>query len=93
LSDQLDLTMLLKQQKQLLDEFGDFREQLVVLTAICMRVEASVGSFTIEVRATHSRHDRLARRVTALDERMTELHNETTAAITELTALVRSKLP
>jgi hypothetical protein len=55
MSDKLDLTMLLKQQKQMLDEFADFREQLVVLTAICMRVEAAVG------------HDRLARRVTALE--------------------------
>jgi hypothetical protein len=59
--------MLLKQQKQMLDEFADFREQLTVQTAICMRVEAAVTSLTIEVRAMHSRHDRLARRVTELE--------------------------
>jgi pilus assembly protein TadC len=62
-----DLTLILKQQKQMLDAFADFRDQLIVLTAICMRVEASVQSLTIEVRAMHSRHDRLARRVTDLE--------------------------
>jgi hypothetical protein len=62
-----DLTLLLKQQGQMLNEMADFRDQLTVLTAICMRVEASVGSLTVEVRAMHSRHDRLARRVTDLE--------------------------
>jgi hypothetical protein len=62
-----DLTMILKQQKQMLDEFADFRDQLIVLTAICMRVEGAVQSLTVEVRAMHSRHDRLARRVTDLE--------------------------
>jgi hypothetical protein len=62
-----DLTLILKQQKQMLDEFADLRDQLVVLTAICMRVEGAVQSLTLEVRAMHSRHDRLARRVTDLE--------------------------
>jgi len=50
MSDQISLELLLRQQKQMMDEFADFRDQLTVLTAICMRVEASVTSLTIEVR-------------------------------------------
>jgi hypothetical protein len=64
---QPDLTMLMRQQKQMLDEFADLRDQLTVLTAICMRVEGSITALTIEVRAMHSRHARLARRVGELE--------------------------
>lgn len=63
-----DLALLLRQQKQMLDEFADFRDQLTVLTAICMRVEGSLTALTTEVRATHSRHSRLARRVEELEK-------------------------
>lgn len=63
-----DLALLLRQQKQMLDEFADFRDQLTVLTAICMRVEGSVTALTTEVRAMHSRHSRLARRVEELEK-------------------------
>jgi hypothetical protein len=52
---------------QVLDEMGEFRDQLTILTAICMRVEGAVGALTIEVRAMHSRHARLERRVTKLE--------------------------
>ena len=53
MSDSLpDLTLVLRQQKQMLDEFADFRDQLTVLTAICMRLEGSLA--------------RLQRRVTEL---------------------------
>lgn len=62
-----NLELLMRQQKQMLDEFADFRDQLLVLTAICMRVEGSVTALTTEVRAMHSKHDRLARRVTELE--------------------------
>ena len=63
-----DLALLMRQQKQMLDEFADFRDQLTVLIAICMRVEAAVTSLTVEVRAMHSRHNRLARRVDELEK-------------------------
>ena len=70
MSDQaLSLELILRQQKRMNDEFAEFRDQLLVLTAICMRVEASVTSLTIEVRAGHSRHDRLIKRVEALEEK------------------------
>ena len=63
----LDLNLLMTQQKQILAEMAEFRDQLTVLTAICMRVEGSVNALTTEVRAMHSRHSRLARRVDALE--------------------------
>ena len=44
------LELVLRQQQRMLDEFADFRDQPTVLTAICMRVEASVTALTIEVR-------------------------------------------
>jgi hypothetical protein len=53
------LGLLLRQQKQILDEMGEFRHQLTALTAICTRIEGAVTSLTIEVRA--------ARRVTELE--------------------------
>jgi hypothetical protein len=56
------------QQKRMLDEFADFRDQLIVLTAICMRVEGAVTALTTEVRAMHSRHSRLERRVTDIEQ-------------------------
>lgn len=62
-----DLGLLTIQQKQILDEMGEFRDQLTVLTAICMRVEGAVNALTTEVRAVHSRHARLERRVKDLE--------------------------
>jgi hypothetical protein len=67
MSDAPDLGLLMRQQKQILDEMGEFRDQLTVLTAICMRVEGAVNALTIEVRAVHSRHSRLERRVKELE--------------------------
>jgi hypothetical protein len=65
---QPDLALLMRQQARMLDEFGDFRDQLTVLTAIAMRVEGAVTALTIEVRAIHARHARLARRVEVLEQ-------------------------
>lgn len=64
----ITLEFLARQQTRILDEMGEFRDQLTVLTAICMRVEASVTSLTIEVRAMHSQHSRLERRVDKLEK-------------------------
>ena len=65
-------TRLLDEMAKFRDEFADFRDQLTVLTAICMRVEASVTALTTEVRAMHSRHARLERRVDAALEKTQE---------------------
>lgn len=75
MSDTITLDFLARQQAQILgemarlrEEFADFRDQLTVQTAICMRVEGSVASLTTEVRVMHSRHARLERRVEALEK-------------------------
>ena len=53
---------------KLLDEVAEeFRYQITVVTAISLSVEASVTSMTIEVRAMHSQHSRLERRVEKLE--------------------------
>ena len=67
MSDTITLDFLGRQLAKLLDEVAEFRDQLTVLTAISMRVEASVTSLTIEVRAMHSQHSRLERRVEKLE--------------------------
>jgi septal ring factor EnvC (AmiA/AmiB activator) len=73
MSDTITLDFLGRQLAKLLDEVAEFRDQLTVLTAISMRVEASVTSLTIEVRAMHSQHSRLERRVEALGGRVEAL--------------------
>jgi hypothetical protein len=50
MSDAPDLEMIQRQQRQIIDEIGEFRDQLTVLTAICMRVEGAVNALTTEVR-------------------------------------------
>ena len=67
MSDAPDFGLIQRQQKQIPDELGEFRDQLTVLTAICMRVEGAVNALTTEVRAVHSRHARLDRRVKELE--------------------------
>jgi hypothetical protein len=47
-----DLGLLLRQQKQILDAMGQFRDQLTALTTICMRLEGAVNALTVEVRAS-----------------------------------------
>ena len=73
-----DLAMLARQQRQILDELGTYvwrsamstgtmRDDMRVMMAILQRLEGTVAGLVNEVRAMHSRHDRLARRV---DERL-----------------------
>ena len=61
------LEFLGRQMARVLDEMASFRDDLTVLTAIVMRLETSVTSLTTEVRAMHSRHARLERRVQSLE--------------------------
>ncbi|MDT7952836.1 MAG: hypothetical protein RQ966_15135 [Acetobacteraceae bacterium] len=58
-----DLTLIARQQRQLLDEMGVMRDDMRVMSAILMRLDGTVGGLVQEVRAMHSRHDRLAKRV------------------------------
>ena len=61
------LDFLARQQAQILNEMASFRDDMTVLTAIAMRVDGSLASLVTEIRATHSRHARLERRVKVLE--------------------------
>jgi hypothetical protein len=62
------LEFLARQQAKLLDEMASFRDDMTVMAAILARVEGSVSALITETRAMHSRHARLERRVTALED-------------------------
>ena len=62
-----DLTLLARQQRQLLTEMGSMRDDLAVLTAVAMRQDGTLGALLTEVRAMHSQHSRLANRVRDLE--------------------------
>ena len=83
MSDKITLEFLARQQTQILaetakvrDDMAAFRDDMTILTAISMRVEASVTSLTTEVRAMHSRHARLERRVDTLEDTMRDVQSE-----------------
>jgi septal ring factor EnvC (AmiA/AmiB activator) len=83
MSDTITLDFLSRQQTQILveitkvrDDMAAFRDDMTILTAISMRVEASVTSLTTEVRAMHSRHARLERRVDTLEDTIRDVQSE-----------------
>ena len=61
------LDFIARQQTRMLDEVAGVRDDLIVLGAITSRVETSVSALITEVRAMHSRHARLDRRVRELE--------------------------
>jgi hypothetical protein len=64
-----DLTLIARQQRQILTEMGSMRDDLSVLTAIAMRQDATLTALLTEVRAMHSQHSRLANRVREIEAR------------------------
>jgi septal ring factor EnvC (AmiA/AmiB activator) len=76
MSDTITLDFLGRQLAKLLDEMADLRDGVTILTAITSRVEASVTSLTTEVRAMHSRHARLERRVDTLEDTIRDVQSE-----------------
>ena len=63
----VDLSLIARQQLQLLSEMGTMRDDLAVAVAILQRLDGTVGGLVSEVRAMHSQHSRLERRVRALE--------------------------
>jgi hypothetical protein len=63
----ITLEFLSRQQSRILDEIASFRDDSTVLTAITLRLEASLTALITETRAMHSRHARLERRVRTLE--------------------------
>ncbi len=63
-----DLSLIVRQQRQILSDIGTMREDIAVLTAIVLRQDATLTALLNEVRAMHSQHSRLANRVRQLEE-------------------------
>ena len=68
MADEIDFKFLARQNERILNEMATFREDMTVLTAIVMRLEASVASLTVEVRALSSKVGRLENRLVKLEE-------------------------
>ena len=66
---QADLSLIVRQQRQLLSEMGSIRDDLTVLTAIVQRVDGTLAGLVNEIRATHSQMSRMDRRVRELEAR------------------------
>ena len=56
---QAGLSMLARQQRQILAEMGSMRDDLAVLTAIAMREDGILAALLTEVRATHAQFSHL----------------------------------
>jgi len=64
----LTLAFLARQAERIVDEQGRLRDDVTVLTGMVIRLEGTVQGLTVEVRAEHSRYERLAREVAPLRE-------------------------
>lgn len=68
MSDQApSLDLILRRLDQMTLDHGTFRDDMRVQTAILMRVDNTLAALLVEVRAMHSRHDRLAQRVERIE--------------------------
>ena len=65
-----DLSLLARQQRQILTEMGSARDDLAVLTAIAMRQDGTPAALLTEVRTMHWQPGRLADRVRETEPRL-----------------------
>jgi len=63
----VDLTLIARQQRQMLDEMGVSRDDMGVMMAILQRLDGTVSSLVNEIRATHAQQSRMDRRVRELE--------------------------
>jgi hypothetical protein len=64
---QADLSLIARQQAQLLSEMGTIRDDMAVLTAIVLRIDGTLSGLVNEIRATHAQQSRMDRRVRELE--------------------------
>ena len=57
-------------------EMAEFRDQLTVQTAILLRLESGQNTMAVQLRAMVSQHQRIDRRLLALDERIRAVEEE-----------------
>ena len=69
---EITLDFLAQQQARLLEAMGQLRDDIRVMAAIVQRLDGTVQGLINEVRAEHSRFERLDRRVRTLEEGATE---------------------
>ena len=69
MSDQpiADIMLIARQQRQILTEIGVMRDDMGVMMAILQRLDGTVVGLVNEVRAMHSQHSRLSKRVSDLE--------------------------
>jgi hypothetical protein len=65
----LDIGLVGRQQRQLLEEMGTMRDDMGVMMAILQRLDGTVAGLVNEIRATHSQQSRMDRRVRELEGR------------------------
>ena len=69
---EITLDFLAQQQARLLEAMGQLRDDIRVMAAIVQRLDGTVQGLINEVRAEHSRFERLDRRVRTLEEGATK---------------------
>lgn len=62
-----DFSLIARQQRLVLSEIGTMRDDMAVMMAILQRLDGTVAGLVNEVRAMHSQHARLSRRVGELE--------------------------
>ena len=65
----VDLAFLGRAIERLTDEVATMRDDIAVMAAILNRQDSTITKLLVEIRATHSQHQRLANRVTKLELR------------------------
>ncbi len=64
----VDLEFLAGQFERVIGDLATLKDDAIVVMARLDRIDATVQSLVVEVRAMHSRHERLARRVERIEE-------------------------
>ena len=65
----VDLEFLARQIERVINDVAGLKDDMMVVLARLDRIDATTHSLVTEVRAMHSRHDRLGRRVDRVEER------------------------
>jgi hypothetical protein len=62
-----NLDLVLRKLDQVIQDNGNFRDDMRVMSAMIMRMDNTVAALLTEIRAMHARHERLAQRVGKLE--------------------------
>jgi hypothetical protein len=65
---EIDLAFIARQLERLVNDVAGLKDDMTVVMARLERLDATTHSLVTEVRAMHSRHDRVAERVERLED-------------------------